>query len=177
MIVVSFSVPEIETERLRLRLPRASDLDAHAAFRASDKARYLGGPHDRANAWTHLATEIGAWQLNGHGRWIVADRESDEPLGFVGIHDNPEWPEPEIGWVVYLGHEGRGIAYEAACATRSFAYETLNWTRIVSLVDDANTRSVALARRMQCVDEGLYDHPRHGPLRIWRHLSPQEVAA
>jgi len=175
MTGISFTIPEITTDRLHLRLPRASDLPAHTAFRASDKAHFLGGPHSELNSFDHLLANIGHWHFYGYGRWIAADKATDEPLGMIGIHNAPDWPEPEIGWVTYLGHQRRGIATEAAIASRNFAYDVLGWTRIVSLIDAANTASIALARKLGCVHEGVHDHARHGPLQIWRHLSPSEV--
>ena len=47
---------------------------------------------------------------------MVADRETDEPFGVVGIYHPLDWPEPEIGWSLYANAEGRGIGYEAALA-------------------------------------------------------------
>lgn len=176
-MTVAFRIPEVETERLRLRLPKASDLPAHAAFRASDRSVGVGGPFDAASSFHHLAGIVGQWQLRGYGRWMVADKMTDDPLGVVGIYHPEDWPEPEIGWSLYGAAEGRGIAQEAATAARDYAYRVLCWDRIVSLVMEDNLRSIALAKRMGCEAEGVFEHPTFGALTIWRHLSPQEVAA
>lgn len=172
MTLVDFRIPQIETERLRLRLPRASDLPAHAAFRASDRARSIGGPYAEATSFEHLGAIIGQWQLRGYGRWMVADKTTDAPLGVVGVYHPADWPEAEIGWSVYAEAEGRGIAAEAALATRDYVYRTLGWSRIVSLIDPANTRSVALAERLGCVKEDAFAHPDLGTLDIWVHPAP-----
>ncbi len=174
---VSFNIPEIETARLRLRLPMASDLDAYTAFRMSDRSKGVGGPFDAASAFQSLAAIVGQWQLRGYGRWMVADRETDAPLGIVGIFHPTDWPEPEIGWSVFADAEGKGIAMEAALAARDYAYNTLRWRRIVSLVLEDNHRSIALAKRMGCVAEDIFAHPTFGNLRVWRHLSPAEICA
>ena len=43
---------EIETDRLLLRLPQASDFDRYAETLANeDAARYIGGVQSRAGAW------------------------------------------------------------------------------------------------------------------------------
>ena len=161
---------------MRLRLPEARDFEAYASFRASDRARSVGGPHDRADSFVSLSAIVGQWALRGYGRWLVADRETDAALGVVGIYHPEDWPEAEIGWTVFEHAEGRGIALEAAVAARSYAYDTLNWPRIVSLVDDANTRSVALARRMGAEPEEVFAHPTFGDLRIWRHVKPGDAS-
>ena len=172
-MTVAFHVPEIETERLRLRLPKASDLDAHIAFRASDRSVGVGGPYDEYSSFHHLEGIIGQWQLRGYGRWMVADKATDEPFGVVGIYHPLDWPEPEIGWSLYTAGEGKGIAYEAATATRTFAYTTLGWTRIVSLIMPDNLRSIRLAERMNCRKTTAFKHPEFGTLDIWVHAQAE----
>lgn len=172
---VDFRIPEIETERLRLRLPRATDLPAHVAFRASERSKGVGGPFDAASSFHHLCGIVGQWQLRGYGRWMVADRATDEPLGIVGIFHPDDWPEPEIGWSIYEAAEGKGIAFEAACGSRDFAYRTLGWTRIVSLVPASNARSIRLAERMGCIRDGIFQHALHGALDVWVHPSPEAL--
>lgn len=174
-MTVEFRIPEIETPRLRLRLPRMDDLDAHVAFRASERSKGVGGPFDRASSFHHLAGVVGQWHLRGYGRWIVADRETDAALGLVGVYHPEDWPEPEIGWSVYDEAEGRGIAHEAALATRGFVHGTLGWTRIVSLIVPDNHRSIRLAERLGCRKEGRFDHPEHGALDVWVHPAPEAV--
>ena len=170
---VTFTIPELETPRLRLRLPKASDMPAHVAFRASERSKGVGGPFDAASSFHHLAGVIGQWQLRGYGRWMVADRETDAPLGVVGIYHPEDWPEPEIGWSIYAEAEGKGIAHEAALASRDYAYDTLGWTRIVSLVMADNPRSIRLARRMGCSRESVFSHRQLGDLDVWVHASPE----
>jgi hypothetical protein len=60
---------------------------------------------------------------------------------------------------------------------RAYAYDTLGWTTVASLIVPTNTRSAALARRMGAVIDGQHQHPFYGPLDIWRHLSPADVRA
>jgi len=168
-------IPTIETERLILRAPSFADFEAYAAFRASERTKLIGGPYDRAQAFTQLAEIIGHWTLRGFGRWMVADKASDEPLGIVGCFCPEGWPEPEIAWSVFERAEGRGIAYEAAFAARNYAYETLGWQTAISLVDPANTRSVALAKRLGCVDGGTFNHDTYGLMHIWRHPAPEAL--
>lgn len=165
------TIPTLETARLILRAPRLDDLDAFAAFGAGPRARSIGGPFTRAESFKRLAALLGHWDLRGFGRWIVADRGTDVPLGVVGLYHPEDWPAPEIAWTVFDGAEGRGIAHEAACTARRYAYETLGWPGAVSLVAPDNARSAALARRLGCTCDGVYPHPGFGLLDIWRHPS------
>lgn len=165
-------IPTLETERLRLRAPRASDLPAYTAFRTSERARFVGGPYTITQAEQQLHAIAGHWMMLGYGRWIVAERETDAPLGIVGIFHPVFWPEPELAWSLFEQAEGKGIAHEAALAARAHAYGPLGMTTLISCVAPANTRSLALIRRMGGTEDGTFDHPDHGTLHIWRHPGP-----
>jgi ribosomal-protein-alanine N-acetyltransferase len=168
-------IPVIETARLRLRAPEARDFDAYAAFRGSDRARALGGPFTREQAFTQFSALIGHWVMRGFGRWIVADKASDAPLGVVGILYPEGWPEPELAWSLFDGAEGRGVAHEAAAAARDHAYGPLGMTTLISLVASDNPRSEALARRLGARPDGSRAVPGHGATPVWRHPSPEAL--
>ena len=170
-MTVAFHIPEIETDRLRLRLPKASDLAAHISFRTSERSKGVGGPFDAQSSFQSLEAIIGQWHLRGYGRWMVADKVTDEPYGVVGIYHPMDWPEAEIGWSLYEAGEGKGIAHEAATATREFAYTALGWSRIVSLIMPDNVRSIRLAKRMNCRKTEAFAHPEFGALDIWVHAT------
>ena len=138
----------------------------------SDHSKTVGGPFTQDEAFGELTSIIGQWQLRGYGRWMVADRASDAPLGVVGIYHPGDWPEREIGWTVFKEAEGKGIAHEAALAARAYAYQHLGWDRIVSCVAPTNTRSAKLAQRMGCVKESTFHNDDLGTLDVWRHEAP-----
>ncbi|MEP5200017.1 MAG: GNAT family N-acetyltransferase, partial [Paracoccaceae bacterium] len=96
---VDFQIPEIETERLRMRLPKLSDLPTLIEFRASQ--RIVGGPFAPETGFDYLGAIIGQWHLRGYGRWIVTEKSNDAPLGLVGIYHPDDWPEAEIGWMMF----------------------------------------------------------------------------
>jgi ribosomal-protein-alanine N-acetyltransferase len=168
-------IPTLQTERLTLRAPHAGDFESFASFYASNRSHMVGGPMGRHDAWRALAGVIGHWHLTGFGRWIVTLHEDDTPLGLIGLHNPEGWPEPEVGWLVYDGAEGKGIAYEAAIATRRYAYEVLDWDTSISLIDPANKRSRALAERMGAVYDYDFTHEKYGPMKVWRHPSPEAL--
>ncbi|WP_208350793.1 GNAT family N-acetyltransferase [Pseudaestuariivita rosea] len=168
-------IPVLQTERLTLRGPELSDLDAYAEYGASPRTAYVGGPFNRAQAFDRLSNLIGHWHLRGFGRWIIADQDTNAPLGIVGLYYPEDWPEPEIAWSVFADAEGRGIAYEAALVARTYAYETLGWTTAISLIIDGNTRSFALAERLGARFEKIYTHPEYGEMAMWRHPGPEAL--
>ena len=169
-------VPVIETERLRLRGPARRDVAAYTAFYGSERSRFVGGPRTPGLAWRAFAALAGAWQLEGVGIWIVADRASDAALGHVGCWHPVDWPEPEIAWALYGGAEGRGIATEAARAARTCLFGAFGWTSAVSYIDPANTRSVRLAERLGCMPDVAAPKPdviQH--VVVYRHPAPEAL--
>ncbi len=161
-------IPTVETDRLILRAPQESDFDAHAEFMASDRAKFIGGPQDRYQAWRGFTSTIGHWAIRGYGMWLVADKSDDTPLGRVGLIYHESWDEPELGWHIYAAAEGKGIAFEAASAARAYGAAHLGLDGVISYIDPDNTRSAALAQRLGATherDREFFD----APCQIWRH--------
>lgn len=170
-------VPVLETERLRLRGLQADDFDTFAAFAASARSAYVGGPNGRALAWRGFCHVTGHWVHRGYGVFAICDKATGEPLGTTGPWFPEGWPEPEIAWTIWAPDaEGKGYAFEAATAARAYAYGVLGWSTAISLIDPANARSAALARRMGCVPDGTFVHEQYGETNIWRHPSPDALS-
>lgn len=167
-------IPTLHTERLIMRAPKRSDMAALDTFRTSERSRGVGGPFASSSTHEKLCALVGHWHIEGYGRWIVADH-NDTPLGLVGLLNPDGWPEPEIGWSLFAEAEGKGIAYEAAIATRTYVYDVLGWPSVISCVAPDNTRSLALAKRLGATHEGEFQHADHGTLQIFRH--PMREAA
>lgn len=138
--------PVLSTERLTLRVPVLADFEHRAAFYASDRSVWEGGPFDRARAWRIFASEAGQWLLMGYGPFSVERRGAY--VGEVGIYHGAEFPEPELGWFVVPDAEGQGIAAEAARAVMAWAKAAFGWTRLVSIIDPRNARSIATGLRL-----------------------------
>jgi RimJ/RimL family protein N-acetyltransferase len=175
--MTTISIPTLTTERLTLRCPQMSDFDAYADFRMGPRANFVGGAKTRDECFIKFGEIIGHWHLRGFGRWLVADRTTDAPLGIVGLYHPEDWPEREIAWSLFDAGLGRGVAYEASLAAREYAYTALGWTTAASLIVADNTRSIALAKRLGATFEKTYAHPTLGDMQIWRHLTPSKARA
>lgn len=163
--------PVLETERLTLRAPTMADYPVWEAFAATDRARFIGGPYTKRDAWRAFGHFAGMWALKGVGSFVFERREDGAALGATGPWVPEDWPEPEIGWTVWRDEaEGKGYAYEAATAARDFAFDTLGWDTVVSYIDHGNDRSVALARRLGAVEDADAEQPIPGKtMHIYRH--------
>jgi len=141
----------LQTERLILRPFREDDKDAYAAMCGDPEVmRYIGdrGVLSYQDSWRHMAMLIGHWELRGFGTWAVEERSSGAFVGRVGLYYPNGWPEKEVGWTLIREHWGKGFAFEAARAALAHAFDTLQWTRAISLIAPDNARSIKLAERL-----------------------------
>jgi RimJ/RimL family protein N-acetyltransferase len=168
-------IPSLETERTLLRAPRAEDFEGYAAFRASERARFVGGVLDRGQAWRSFAGILGHWQLRGYGHWSVEEKATGAWIGLVGLWYPAEWLAREVAWMICSpAHEGSGFAAEAARRVRAYAYRAAGWTEAFSVIHPDNARSIALARRLGCTIDRRETWEGHD-LDIWRHHGPEEA--
>ncbi|GLS85762.1 GNAT family acetyltransferase [Cypionkella aquatica] len=173
-MITLVGIPEIETDRLRLRGPKTSDFDAMAAFLGSPRSAFVGGPVSSGQAWRSFCHLTGHWLHRGYSMFILADKSTDAALGMAGPWFPEGWPEPELGWSIWdADSEGHGLAHEAAVAARAHAYDALGWKTAISLIADDNLRSQALARRLGCTRDGSFSHETFGASQIWRHPAPE----
>lgn len=138
--------PTLTTTRLCLRGHTLADLDTLCDLFETERAQYMGGPVPRKDAWRWLASEVAMWDLMGHGAWGVETLEGDF-IGQVGLLKPPHFPEVELGWTLLAEAEGKGYALEAALAAQHWAWEQ-GFETLVSYIDPANARSIALAKRL-----------------------------
>jgi RimJ/RimL family protein N-acetyltransferase len=141
-------IPTLMTERLILRPPVDADYPAYAAFLASPRSIHMGGPLTGWGAWGMFCHDVAQWQLFGHGALMIDRRDTGDCVGQVGINHGPLFPEKELGWLLFDGHEGNGFAHEAALALRDWAFAERGLATLVSYCDPANVRSIAVAQRL-----------------------------
>lgn len=157
----------LTSHRLTLRTPDLSDFDAVETYARSPRARFTGGQKtEQMDIWRSFLGVAGHWALKGYGLFTVL--LDDTPIGRVGVIDHVMWEEPELGWHLFEGYEGRGYATEAARAARDWAHDAHGLGPLVSYVHPENTPSMRVAERL-----GAH-HERDttllgGPAQVWRH--------
>lgn len=168
MIQMLDPIPVLDTQRLTLRAPRATDLPTLTAFYTTERSHMVGGPRDADACFNSLASRIGHWAIHGFGLWHLDDRKTGDFLGWTGLMHPPSWDEPELAWTLFAHAEGKGYAFEATRAARAFAAQHLGLDGAISYIHAENTRSRALAEKLGARIE------REGqvlgtPCHIWRH--------
>lgn len=141
---------EIETERLKLRMWRESDLDAYAEMCADPMVmRYLGGKvFTRAESWRSIAFFMGHLQMRGYGHWAVEEKATGRMIGRIGFLNPEGWPGFEIGWTLAQHAWGKGYATEGAKTALRYAFRELDQRHVISLIHPENAPSMRVAERV-----------------------------
>ncbi|MGH7024086.1 MAG: GNAT family N-acetyltransferase [Caulobacteraceae bacterium] len=141
--------PTLQTERLVLRALAPEDFDAFAAMCADPEVmRFLGGVQPRSVAWRGFTSVAGSWAMQGFGMFSVIERTSGRWIGRIGPHRPEGWPGTEVGWGLVQDAWGKGYAVEAASAAMDFAVDQLGWTEVIHCIEDGNTASQNVAKRL-----------------------------
>ena len=157
----------LETDRLELREMTPTDLPFVAEM-VGDAETMRFYPHRftplEARQW--LQRQLDRYDRDGHGLWLVIERESGRRVGQVGlaIQDVDGTKEPEIGWLIHRRHHRRGFATEAGRAVRDHAFGTMGLGRVICLIRPVNEPSQGVAKKVGMVVERETDF--HG----YRHL-------
>jgi len=142
-------MPEIETERLLLRMFCPEDLDELATlFRDPEVMRYVGEgqPVNREEADKALRSIIRHWQTHGFGRWAAVNRETREFVGFGGLRSL--FGTPEVVYHLATAHWGKGLATELARASLRFGFEDRKFERIVAIAKPLNAASIHVMEKL-----------------------------
>jgi RimJ/RimL family protein N-acetyltransferase len=148
-------IPLIETQRLRLRGHRASDLEAAIAMWDEPEVLLytIGKKQTREEVWARLLRHVGHWSVMGYGIWAVEEKASDRYIGDMGFANferefAPSLGDtPENGWALRSQFHGKGYASEALSAIVEWGDRHFGPLRTVCLIQPDNAASIRLAQK------------------------------
>lgn len=151
----------LESARLTMRELTLTDLPfVFEMLGDAEVMRFYPKPLDREESAAWIERQHTRYASDGHGLWLVEERESGLPVGQAGLvmQQLAGFPRPRYAEVGYLLHRPfwkRGYATESAAAIRHYAHETLGYDEVISLIRPENEPSQAVARRlgMQVIGE------------------------
>jgi RimJ/RimL family protein N-acetyltransferase len=139
--------PVISGDTIRLRPHVMADMEVFWHFFQSPRAAHMDVPDNKTHLWYGFASEVGSWALSGMGGWAI--ETADGALaGQVAVTHPPHFPETELGWLLFDGFEGRGIAGQAAALALTYTRAVIKPASLVSYIHHDNARSIALAERL-----------------------------
>lgn len=162
--------PVLVGDKIILRPHRAVDIDALANFYQTGRADAVGGMQPRNQTWRDLGYDAGQWALRGFGSWAIELRQTGEYAGQAGLNLPDDYPETELGWILFEPFEGKGHAFEAASMARDFAFRVLRMKTLVSYISPSNIRSIRLAERLGAVPDPAAPTPPGEACLVYRHL-------
>jgi RimJ/RimL family protein N-acetyltransferase len=157
---------EFETERLRMRQWRESDLAPFFALACDPQVmEFLLPLATRADSDAMVERIKTRIAENGWGLWAVEEKASGEFIGFTGLNVPavalPFSPCVEIGWRFARRAWGKGFASEAARGALQVGFGQLGLEEIVAFTVAGNLRSAAVMERIGMKEDaaGVFDHP------------------
>lgn len=159
------SLPEIETERLLLRMYKADDLESvYNIITDKDVTRFFPDYYSvkKADVLNSLPRRTKRWQNYGFGQLGVFDKIDEKLIGYCGLQPLDDREEIEIYYGFYKNYWGKGLATEAAKAFLRFGFENANLPRIVAVTHPENfvSQKVLLKLGMtQSENIRVYDLP------------------
>src|SRR5678816_2161421 len=147
-----FDVDTLDTVRLRLRLPEASDagpmMEIHQDPEVIRSVVLTAPPGGISVAWRNIALMLGHWHLRGYGQWTVVEKVSGQVIGRVGLWNPEGWPGIELGWIIRRSRWGNGFATEAAKAALQWTWDKVDTDHIISIIQPDSVLSIRVAEKI-----------------------------
>ncbi|MBD2020428.1 GNAT family N-acetyltransferase [Leptolyngbya sp. FACHB-36] len=139
----------LETEQLFLCEWSLKDFDAFKAIATNPTVMQFIGTgalwsDDRIQQW--IEKQIFLYTNYQFCNWVLIDKMTQAFMGFCGLQ--PFNQEIEIGWWLAPEYWGKGFATESAQAAMADGFNRLNLSRIVSIAQPANHRSIRVMEKL-----------------------------
>ena len=180
------SIPDVTTQRLRLRAPRPGDAPALLAILEDPEVtRYHNVPTLATLADAEaLLEQLAARQAARETiRWAIELAGHDGMIGTVGLlRFSVEHRRAEVGYELGRRWWGRGLMPEAAAAVVRYGFAGLGLHRIEAGVLPANAASVRVLQKLGFLEEGtlrdyLYQNGVFRSFRWFSRLATDETPA
>ena len=169
----------LETNRLILRRLLPDDLDSlFGLYSEPEIRRYFP---EGTLTYQETKEEL-EWFLNGHpaqpqlGLWATLHKETDQFIGRCGLLP---WtiegrPEVEVAYLLAKEYWGQGLGTEAAQAIVHYAFEQLQLSRLICMIDLENQASIKVASKIGMTLEKEMEDEK-GPFLLYsRSSSPND---
>lgn len=141
----------LRTERLLLREMEDEDFPALCRVLQDPEVMYA---YEHAfsdqEAWDWLRRQQERYRRDGFGLWAMVEQSTGEVVGQCGITWQPlgdGTQAPEVGYLLEKAAWHKGYATEAARACRDYAFDTLGFEEVCTIIRENNLPSQAVARR------------------------------
>lgn len=155
-------MPEVlATERLDAHRVGADDEPFLRAMFADPRVHAtLGGPRDDARVRVTFDRMTAHWERAGFGTWILDERATGAPVGWVGLHETDTGGAGgiELLYAIASAHWRRGYAVEAGRAAVEIGHGILDRPELVAFTLPDNVGSRAVMERLGFVYDSDVEH-------------------
>ena len=156
----------LETERLYVRESTVRDVDDfYRIYKEPSITYYMEDlfeqpDMERLYMKNYIKRVYGFYE---YGMWTVILKETGQIIGRAGLSVRDGYDLPELGFVIEVSQQGKGLATEVCRAILDFARYELQMDGVQALVCEANMPSLALLRGLgfvyrEYVSEGGQDY-------------------
>jgi len=142
----------LETARLALRELTPHDVDnLLQIFGDPEAMRYFPATQTAAETRAWIERNRASYREHGYGMWAATMRDTGAFVGQCGLVqqlDVDGQDEVEVGYTLVRAFWKQGLATEAAEACRDYGFAKCGLTRLVSIIDPANTGSIRVAEKL-----------------------------
>lgn len=155
----------LETKRCYVRETMVEDVDHFLKIYAnSEIVRYMEDLYPPEEERTYIQEYIEkVYRYFEFGVWTVICKETGEVIGRAGFSVRDGYDIPELGFVIAIPWQGKGIATEICRAILDYGEREFGFEKVQALVRMENVSSLSLCRKLGFVpvdtiyeDEGWY---------------------
>ena len=141
----------LTTERCLIRETTPEDVDAfYEIYSHPSITKYTEGLYPQVEQEKQYVREYAekVYAFYDFGVWTVTERESGTVIGRAGFSYRAGFTDPELGFVIGVPWQGKGIAFEVCQAVLSYGKERLGFQRVNAMVCAKNHASRRLCGRL-----------------------------
>ena len=150
----------LETDRLTIRHLTMDDTEnVFALVSDEDVMRYMGPPMKHEQVQPILQDVLKRYETNGFDWWGLILKSNAQFIGSIGLvkREVDKQPEVELCFNLAKTYWGQGLITEAATACRDYAFNTLNLTRLICIMDPQNKAAHRVAEKIGMKNESKTD--------------------
>ena len=141
----------LTTERCLVRETCVEDLDAfYEIYADTSVTRYTEGLYpEREQEEAYLKDYAeNMYYFYNYGVWTICDRITGQVIGRAGFSNREGYADPELGFVIGVPWQKKGLATEVCTALLQYGKEELGFDRVQMLVMPENDISLHLAEKL-----------------------------
>ena len=141
----------LETERLIIREHVLSDAPFFFTLNSNyNVVKYTGDVsfNNLEEAEKIVRYVMNQYKENGYGRWLVAEKETNNPIGWCGLKFHTDTKETDIGYRFLESAWGKGYATESAKACIDYGFKHFDLNCIIGDAMKENTASINVFKKL-----------------------------